>query len=172
MSIRRFTTKHKERLDITTVLLYYNAVMKEKEPRFGLSDLCSLTGLTRRTIRYYIQLGLADRPEGSRRGAFYTRRHLERLMAIQAWRKAGLSLDRIRELLEAGEKPGPVPRLRKREPGTVEVWSHLVLGEGLELIVEPRQAGLDPEQLRRLLRDVRKAADRVRGKRAARRSRE
>jgi hypothetical protein len=35
----------------------------------------------------------------------------------------------------------------------VEVWSHVVLGEGLELVVEPARAGLTPAQLRRLARE-------------------
>jgi hypothetical protein len=36
----------------------------------------------------------------------------------------------------------------------VEVWSHLLVAPGVELTVEPGQAGLAPEQVRDLFRAV------------------
>jgi hypothetical protein len=36
----------------------------------------------------------------------------------------------------------------------VEVWSHLVVAPGVELTIEPGQAGLAPEQVRALFRAV------------------
>jgi len=122
---------------------------------YSLDDLCTLVDLPRRTLRYYIQIGLVDRPEGEKRGAFYTRQHLDQLLAIRKWQQAGLSLDRIRELLASREEPG-VP-LAGRRPGSVEVWSRLTVAEGLELHVEPGQAGLAPEQVRAFFRAVRAA---------------
>jgi hypothetical protein len=41
-----------------------------------------------------------------------------------------------------------------RRPGTVEVWSHLVVADGLELTLEPGRAGLSPEQVREFFRAV------------------
>jgi hypothetical protein len=37
-----------------------------------------------------------------------------------------------------------------RKPGTLEVWSHLVIAEGVELTIDPGRAGLTPEQVRAL----------------------
>ena len=119
--------------------------------RLTLDDLASLTGTTARTVRFYIQQGLVSRPEGAKRGAFYLRRHVEQLLMIRRWTDAGLSLDRVRELV-AGAPEDPPPSAAK--PGTVEVWSRVTLADGLEIHLEPGRAGLSPEQVRALVRAV------------------
>lgn len=133
--------------------------METNTRRFTIEELCGLTDTPRRTVRYYIQQGLLDRPEGERRGAWYTERHLEQLLTIRRWQGEGLSLERIREFLregDAGALPAPRPR-----PGTVEVWSRLLVADGVELQVEPGRAGLDPEQVRALFRAVQAAYARL-----------
>ena len=128
--------------------------------RFSLDELATLAGVTPRTVRYYISEGLLDRPEGEKRGAHYVQRHLEQLLRVRRWSEAGLSLERIRELRRgAPEDPPP----RTVAPGTVEVWSRVTLADGLELHVEPGRAGLSPEQVRALVREVQAAFRRVRG---------
>ena len=136
------------------------------EPDAGhlsLDDLASLAGVTARTVRFYIQQGLVSRPEGAKRGAFYLQRHVEQLLMIRRWTDAGLSLDRIRELV-AGAPEDPPPRAAKA--GSVEVWSRVTLADGLEIHLEPGRAGLSPEQVRALVRavtaayrDVRRSSD-------------
>jgi DNA-binding transcriptional MerR regulator len=117
-----------------------------------LDTLCTLAGLPRRTVRYYIQLGLVDRPIGETRGAYYTDRHLQQLLTIKKWTDAGLSLERVRELLEGADPSVPPPRPRK--PGSVEVMSHLIVADGVELVIEPGRAGLKPEEVRKLFKSV------------------
>lgn len=119
---------------------------------FSLDDLATLTELPRRTVRYYIQSGLVDRPQGTGKGAFYTQHHVEQLVQVKKWQQAGLSLERIGRLLHRGDDAGLPPAPRER--GSVEVWSHLVVADGIELTVEPGRAGLSPEQLRALFREV------------------
>jgi len=121
---------------------------------FSLDELCALTDLSKRTVRYYVQLGLVNRPEGETRAAKYSPQHLEQLLLIKKWTAAGVSLDRIRELLQGG--PAPVPD-RGRRPGSLEVCSHLHVAEGIELVIEPTRAGLNPEQLRSFVRSVMQA---------------
>jgi len=121
---------------------------------FSLDELCALTDLSKRTVRYYVQLGLVNRPEGETRAAKYSPQHLEQLLLIKKWTAAGVSLDRIRELLQGG--PAPVPD-RGRRPGSLEVCSHLHVAEGIELVIEPTRAGLSPEQLRSFVRSVMQA---------------
>jgi DNA-binding transcriptional MerR regulator len=119
--------------------------------RYSLDELATLAGVTARTVRYYIGQGLIDRPEGEKRGAHYLRRHLEQLLLVRRWTDAGLSLERVRELVEgAPEEPSP----RAARPGSVEVWSRVTLVDGLELSIEPGRAGLTPEQVRALVREV------------------
>jgi DNA-binding transcriptional MerR regulator len=119
--------------------------------RYSIDELATLAGVTPRTVRYYIAQGLLDRPAGEKRGAHYLRRHLEQLLLVRRWTDAGLSLDRVRELI-AGAPEEP-PR-RAAPPGSVEVWSRLTLADGLELHVEPGRAGLSPEQVRALVRGL------------------
>jgi len=132
--------------------------------KFTLEELCSLVDLPRRTVRYYIQQGLMDRPAGAKRGSHYLRRHLDQLLEVQKWQKAGLSLERIRELLAGEEGEGPLPPPRRRRPGDVEVWSHLLIRDGVELHIEPGQAGLTPEQVRELARGIMTLVRQVAGK--------
>ena len=82
-------------------------------PVYTLNELCSLVDMSIRTVRYYVQQGLVDRPEGETRAARYGQKHLDQLLLIKKWTAAGLSLDRIRELL-AGEDAA-VPERSKRQ---------------------------------------------------------
>jgi DNA-binding transcriptional MerR regulator len=119
--------------------------------RHSIDELAVLAGVTPRTIRFYIAQGLLDRPVGEKRGAHYLTRHLEQLLLIRRWTDAGLSLDRVRELLQgAPEDPPP----RRTQPGSIEVWSRVTLADGLEVHIEPGRAGLSPEQVRALVQGI------------------
>jgi DNA-binding transcriptional MerR regulator len=134
-----------------TVRLSIITVMNEQK-NFTLEEIAALTELPRRTVRYYIQSGLVDRPHGVGKGAYYTQRHVERLLLVRKWQLAGLSLERIGEVLKQ-QTSGPLPPTPRRT-GTVEVWSHLVVAEGVELTLDPGRAGLSPEQVRAFFRAV------------------
>ena len=119
--------------------------------RFSIDELSTLAGVTPRTVRYYIAEGLVDRPQGEKRGAHYLRRHLEQLLLIRRWTDAGLSLERVRELI-AGAPEDPSPR--RAPPGSIEVWSRVTVADGLEVHVEPGRAELTPDQMRSLVRGI------------------
>ena len=119
---------------------------------FTLDEIASLAELPRRTVRYYIQTGLIDRPQGVGKGAFYTQHHIEQLVLVRKWQLAGLSLEKIGDVLKQ-QASGPLPPTPRRS-GTVEVWSHLVVAEGVEVNLEPSRAGLSPEQVRAFFRGV------------------
>ena len=116
-----------------------------------LNELCVLADLPVRTVRYYVQNGLVDKPQGETRAARYGARQLEQVLLIKKWTAAGVSLDRIRELLQGEEAPVPA---RVRKAGSVEVWSHLHVADGLEVAIEPGRAQLSPEQVRAFTRGV------------------
>lgn len=129
------------------------------ERAYTLDELCTTSGLPQRTVRYYIQLGLVDRPEGAGRGAHYLQRHLDQLLWVVASQRKGLSLETIAELARpSNRKTRPAPA---RAPGSVEVWSRLFIDEGIELAVEPSRAGLSPEQTRALFRGVLELYERI-----------
>ncbi|NCC26325.1 MAG: hypothetical protein EOM25_14195 [Deltaproteobacteria bacterium] len=60
-----------------------------------------------------------------------------------------MTLEGIREVMirDGDDLPLPPP---PREPGDVRIWSHIWLGPGVELHLDPQQAGLDPSQVREL----------------------
>jgi DNA-binding transcriptional MerR regulator len=116
-----------------------------------LSELCVLADLPVRTVRYYVQNGLVDKPLGETRAARYGAKQLEQVLLIKKWTAAGVSLDRIRELLQGEEAPVPA---RVRKAGSVEVWSHLYVADGLEVVIEPGRAQMSPEQVRAFTRGV------------------
>ena len=120
-------------------------------PNYSLNELCLLVSLPARTVRYYVQIGLVDRPQGETRAARYGARHLEQLIFIRKWTDAGISLERIRELL--GSADGVVP-LRPVAAGTVEVRSHIIVAEGIEVVFDAGRAGMDPDRLRRFISAV------------------
>jgi DNA-binding transcriptional MerR regulator len=128
--------------------------------KFTLDEVAALANQPRRTVRYYIQEGLVDRPEGMGKGAYYTERHVEQLLLVRKWQQAGLPLDRIAEVLKQSTS-GPVPPA-PRQAGTVEVWSHLVVADGVEVMLEPGRAGLSPEQARAFFREVTRVYQHVR----------
>ena len=143
--------------------------MNKTSRKFSLDEICALVEINKRKVRYYIQNNLVDRPMGSGKGAYYTHNHIEQLLTIRKWKNAGLSLDRICEIIDdekkytidaerkekKGGKPLPPPRISKE--GTIEVWSHLHIADGVELHIEPRSSGLTPEQIRALFSQILKS---------------
>lgn len=115
-----------------------------------LKQLSEQSGIPERTIRFYIQKGLLPRPMGDRRGAFYTQDHLGELLRIRQWQEVGLSLDAIGDLLLA-KRESPVSPSR---PGSIEVRSHLIIADGLELMVAADRTSLTQAQIRQLFQAI------------------
>ncbi len=128
-----------------------NSEKTSSEPCYPLANLCVLADLPLRTVRYYIQIGLVDRPEGGTRAARYGAQHLEQLLLIKKWTAAGVSLDRIKELLSGEQAPIPP---RSRAVGSIAVCSHLRVTDGVDVVIEPGRAGLSPEQVRNFVKGV------------------
>jgi hypothetical protein len=102
--------------------------------RYNIDELAELAGVSRRTVRYYVQVGLLAPPLGVGRGPHYDQSHLNRLIEVKAQQVLGLSLDDIRARRIPGPQPAvrlsPVPRAALR--GT---WTRLELIPGVELHV-------------------------------------
>ncbi|EFL83917.1 transcriptional regulator, MerR family, partial [Burkholderiales bacterium 1_1_47] len=63
-----------------------------------IDELSQVSGLSKRTIRYYVNGGLLDRPSGETKNARYDASHLEQIRNIKALREKGYTLARIVEL--------------------------------------------------------------------------
>lgn len=109
--------------------------------RLGIDELADRGGVSRRTIRYYVQEGLLPPPLGVGRGRHYDRSHLERLLQVKALQEAGRSLDEVRQALRqppAGRPvglPAPGPTMTPATPLPRSVWRRLTLAPGVELHV-------------------------------------
>src|SRR5262250_567509 len=80
------------------------------ERRYGIEELAELGGVTRRTVRYYVQRGLLPTPLGTGRGPHYTPAHLQRLIHIRKLQETGVPLAEIVVQLDGGpQMPLSVP---------------------------------------------------------------
>ena len=114
-----------------------------------LDALCTLVDLPKRTVRYYMGLGLVDRPIGETRAAHYTDSHVQQLLTIKQLAASGVSLERIRQVL-SGEEAPVAPK--SKSVGDIRVVSHVHIAPGVELQIDPAAASLSPETLREFIR--------------------
>jgi DNA-binding transcriptional MerR regulator len=125
---------------------------------FSLDELCTLTDLPKRTVRYYMQMGLVDRPIGETRAAHYLSAHLDQLLKVKQLTDAGISLERIAEIQNGEEVPVPA---KPRKPGDIQVKSHVYVAPGIELQISPEEADMSPEQIRALVKAVMKTIQEI-----------
>ena len=126
---------------------------------FSLDELCKLADTPKRTVRFYIQQDLVDRPIGEKRAARYDSKHLDQLLTIRKWQDAGLSLGRISEILKTSDLDNLPPL--KRTSGQIETWSHMSITDGLELHINASRAGLTPESSRQFLKEIIQSYQRI-----------
>ncbi len=83
----------------------------------SIKELCSITGTTENTLRYYDEKGLLSptvRNQYGRREWCYDDDSVDRLRAILLFRKIGLSVDDIKRLFEQLKSGGAIGLLEKR----------------------------------------------------------
>ena len=100
---------------------------------YGIAELAELGGVSRRTVRYYVQEGLLPAPLGVGRGRHYGPAHLAQLLRVKALQEEGRSLTEIRAILAGNRNGSGEPRLPtapSRSP-----WTRLTLAPGVELHV-------------------------------------
>ena len=109
-----------------------------EEPRYAIGDLADLGGVSRRTVRYYVQEGLLPAPFGIGRGNHYGPEHLDHLLRVKALQEAGHTLDEIRRALN-GKEVEQIAALRAGPTAASalarEVWRRITLAPGVELHV-------------------------------------
>ena len=87
-------------------ICYYKGLTAMTDQEYTIQDLCTRTGLPRRTIHFYTQQGLLPPPGGGGPGTRYDERHLLRLKLIPLLRQQGLRLDQIRDRFQESDLPG------------------------------------------------------------------
>lgn len=119
----------------------------DDEPTLSIGELADRGGVSRRTVRYYVQRGLLEAPTGLGRGRHYTRRHLETLLRIRELQERGVPLASIPARLEGRPADHAHPDVPAAAPRQ-STWTRVSLGDGVELHLRDRR--LDDEQVRAL----------------------
>lgn len=135
-------------LDTVSFLPYPRIVMDEA---LTLSELAEKSGVSARTIRFYIARGVLDGPSGPGRGASYTAGHLARLEAIKRLQADGLTLTEIaNETGSAGKAPEHVP--------SSPWWQHVAADDVIVLA----RADTSPWRTRQIRAAIAELAQRLR----------
>lgn len=119
---------------------------------YSIDQVAAQTGLTKRTLRYYEEMGLlppTDRTEGNYRR--YSDDDIHRLEHIKKLRDLlGFSLADIRAMLEVDDERGMLKEAYRHETGAAAKIAQLDRGDELIrrqlLMIEQKMAGL--EQMR------------------------
>lgn len=117
---------------------------------YRIGELAEKSGVTRRTIHYYMARGLLPASDGAGLGTTYREEHLDRIMLIKRWQDAFLPLEEIKKRLSSmthaqvkealhgkvdppsgGDEPG-VPAPFSPE-GLGMVYQRILLGHGVEI---------------------------------------
>lgn len=138
---------------------------------FSIGSLAEAAGVSRRTVRFYVQGGVLEPPVGLGRGAHYTEAHLARLMQIKSWQEQGVPLEAIRARLQDRTLParGAGRREQRRAdaaaspalnvtPGAAvpgRAWMRQPLLADYELHVAGNRSPLSAAQLAALARALR-----------------
>jgi DNA-binding transcriptional MerR regulator len=114
---------------------------------YSIEELADAAGVSRRTVRYYVQRGLLPPPTGLGRGRHYTSTHLRQLLWVRDEQAGGTALEAIAQKLAGTPEQAAPPSARAEAP--CELWSRHVFKEGVELHV---QSGALPSHVERALR--------------------
>lgn len=106
--------------------------------RYGITELEEETGVSARTIRYYVGQGLLAPAYGRGPSATYDLGHLLRLRLIQHLKEEGYSLNQIKELISrlTDEEIERMLGVESRPPE--DIWRRIWIGDEIELHVKQR----------------------------------
>ena len=117
------------------------------EQNYSIEELASLGGVSRRTVRYYVQESLLPAPLGVGRGRHYGPEHLQRLLRVKAMQEEGLTLEDIRDAAASRVKTRASLEDSKAERSA---WTRIELDDGVELHVAARHRLPSPIKLAEL----------------------
>ena len=133
--------------DTVNVTVYCHIVIDSQEKKLSIGELVQASGVSRRTVRYYVQRGLLAPPLGAGRGHFYRPDHLEKLLLIKELQGRGLGLEQIRVRLEGG---GGADRVKRLPTPAIELATRIRLPGGIEILLSHGTRPPRPAQVRAL----------------------
>lgn len=111
-----------------------------------IDELSQASGLTKRTIRYYVNSGLLDRPTGETKNARYDASHLEQIRNIKALQEQGYTLARILEIKRRTHQEV----LNRREIGEPLTVIEIPVDPGISIVFRQEICGLTQPQMIKL----------------------
>ncbi|MDP2156938.1 MAG: MerR family transcriptional regulator [Nitrospirota bacterium] len=118
---------------------------------YTIDDISSLSGYPRRTIRYYVEIGLIEPPAGRGRGGFYNDSHLSKLHRIRAHQDKGIGLASITSMLKA-EGIG-------MEESNRDIWVRFDIAPGIEISVRKDREERDRKRINEIVRMAKAIAE-------------
>jgi DNA-binding transcriptional MerR regulator len=105
--------------------------------QWSVGDLARLGGVSRRTVRYYVQEGLIPPPRGLGRAATYGHDHLERLLRVKELQERGLTLEEVRREVEPGRRAKDLKEKERTSAAQARLarslWTRIEILPGVEL---------------------------------------
>jgi DNA-binding transcriptional MerR regulator len=132
---------------------------------YSIAEVQDLTGLTGRTVRYYVSQDLIPPAHGRGPSATYDRSHILRLNAIQKLKADGLALDEIKRQLNGMTDRQIASTYESEVRATGESWRRIELHPDIELHVRnrPMPEGHEIEEtVRWILDTIRPTVERIR----------
>ena len=144
---------------------------EKRDKHYTIGELTELTGISRRSVHYYVQRGLTPPPLGAGRGHYYTAIHLTRIRAIKEFQGQGLTLEEIEERFKTPQPDilknvlsrvsSDIPHSLKESALSYEeaseptLLTRIKVAEGVEMTIESGTYRLSPARLRKIQRAVR-----------------
>ena len=138
--------------------------MRDRD-EYSIAEVQDLTGLTGRTVRYYVSQGLISPAHGRGPSATYDRGHILRLKAIQKLKADHLPLDEIKRRLSELTDRQIASTFESEIRSAGETWRRIELHPDIELHVRnrPMPEGHELEEtVRWILDTVRPTVERIR----------
>lgn len=125
----------------------------KRQPQYSIREVADRTGVSTRTVRYYVQRGLIDPPQGRGRGNHYCRRHIDQILRVRRLQREGVPLHNMTQL--GGEPTGPAEEpLPPRSPP--DVVFRIPLLPGIRLEIDAERHLPDPPVVEALVRACRR----------------
>lgn len=69
--------------------------MENGNAAYSIDELAVAAGVSRRTVRFYVQRGLIPPPSGLGRGSHYTKVHLDAILRVRMLQRQGVPLQEV-----------------------------------------------------------------------------
>jgi len=114
--------------------------------KYSISELSKESGVTARTIRYYISLSLLQPPRGTSKDSWYEDEHKDRLAQIKELKEKTLTLQEIRFYLNGGD-PDELSQVQLPFQLKGDFWEEISVSPDLKVCF---RAGTSDEKKKRV----------------------